>query len=121
MIEADGGLVAFTTLKAAHLEVWRRQATDAESPYYSACLRSVGFDHDVWRDRARRGEMLHLPIGGGDCRETSFYGETIIAQPGIRALAHESGLEVRIFEDGADLPQSFVVLQRPPADRRSPR
>jgi len=234
-----GGLVLFTTLKAAHLNVWRRQAAESES-HYSACLRRAGFDYDAWRKRAARGEPLYLPIGGDDsrdvsastgvgsylqgsvltvdwrissapaaggqfgvwvrsaggdwfiaetmeasgetdnttdltldvplgsgyqaivayrpadagawesfatslrsfavtapshadvapecapggvslylpidgdeCRAASFYGETIIAKPAVRALARATGLDVRVFEDGGDLPQSFVVLQRP--------
>lgn len=112
-----GGLVIFTTLKAAHLGVWSRQARDVESPHYAACLRSAGFDRDAWRDRAARGEPLYLPIGGGDCRDASFYGETVITKPGIRELARECGLAVRVFEDGGDLPQSFVVLQRSSASQ----
>ncbi len=107
-----GGLLLFTTLKAAHLDVWRRQAGEAESNY-AACLRGADFDYDAWRERAARGEPLYLPIGGGDCRDASFYGETIIAKPAVRALARASGLNMRVFEDGGDLPQSFVVLQRP--------
>ena len=111
-----GGLVLFTTLKAAHLDVWRKQASDAGSNH-SACLQSAEFNYDAWRDRAARGEFLYLPIGGGDCRDASFYGETIIAKPGIHALARDSGFDVRVFADVGDLPQSFVVLQRPMASR----
>ena len=62
-------------------------------------LQRAEFDYDVWLDRAARGEVLYLPIGGGDCRDASFYGETIIAEPGIHSLARESGLDVCVFAD----------------------
>jgi SAM-dependent methyltransferase len=106
-----GGLLLFTTLKAAHLDVWRRQAAEAES-YHAVCLRDVGFQYDEWRDRADRGEALYLPIGGGDCREASFYGETVITKPGVMVLARETGFEVCVFDQGSDLPQAFAVLRR---------
>lgn len=112
-----GGLLVFTTLKTAHLDVWRAQARDGV-PYYATCLEDAGFDHAEWSERAARGEALYLPIGGGGLRDASFYGETIIAEPAARRLADETGYVLRQFEDGTDLPQSFVVLQRrPPLSR----
>ena len=110
----SGGLVVFTTLKPAHLGVWRHQLSSGV-PDFSTCLERVGFDHDAWSERAQRGEALYLPIGGGDLRDSTFYGETVIAEPGAAKLAAESGLEMRVFEEGPDLPQSFVVFQRPEA------
>ena len=107
-----GGLVAFTTLKPAHLAVWRDQASGAD-PNYVRCLERVAFDHDRWAARAAHGEALYLPIGGGDLREDSFYGETVLSMPAVRELAVTAGLEALVFEDGSDLPQSFVALRRP--------
>ena len=107
-----GGLVAFTTLKPAHLAVWRDQSSGAD-PNYVRCLERVAFDHDRWTARAAGGEALYLPIGGGDLREDSFYGETVLSMPAVHELAATAGLEVLVFEDGPDLPQSFVVLRRP--------
>jgi SAM-dependent methyltransferase len=112
-----GGLVAFTTLKPAHLAVWRDQS-DGADPNYVRCLQRVAFDHDRWAARAAGGEALYLPIGGGDLREDSFYGETVFSMPAVHALAVTAGLEVLVFEDGSDLPQSFVVLRRPDTSAR---
>ncbi len=107
-----GGLVAFTTLKPAHLAVWRDQSHGAD-PNYVRCLERVAFDHDRWAEQAAEGEALYLPIGGGDLREDSFYGETVLSAGAVHTLAEAVGLEVLVFKADSDLPQSFVVVRRP--------
>ncbi|HTX68178.1 MAG TPA: class I SAM-dependent methyltransferase [Thermoleophilia bacterium] len=107
-----GGLVAFTTLKTAHLSVWASQL-HGDDPNYVACLERSGFDRDAWDRRTGQGEALYLPIGGGDMRDGAFYGETILSEPAVRHMAHRAGLRLLLFEDGPDLPQSFVVFGRP--------
>jgi SAM-dependent methyltransferase len=113
-----GGLFAFTTLKAAHLEVWHSLALSGKSIGHTKGFERAGFEYDAWRERLDAGAPLYLPVGGGDCRDASFYGETILSLPAVKTLAGESGLEVRRFEEGDDLPQAFVVLQRPRVSSR---
>ena len=112
-VARPGGLVAFTTLKKAHLNVWRSLALSGTSPGHTEGLKKAEFDYDAWLRRSDAGEPLYAPTGGSGCRDSSFYGETIISQRAVQTLALECGLEVRVFEEGDDLPQSFVVLQRP--------
>jgi SAM-dependent methyltransferase len=104
------GVVAFTTLKTPHVDVWQAQL-HGDDPHYVACLEQAGFDLADWRRKAEGGEPLYLPIGGGDLREESFYGETVLSEPAVRELAARADLRLLVFEDGPDLPQAFVVLQ----------
>ncbi len=107
-----GGLLLFTTLKLAHLDVWHRQAAEAV-PHYAQCLRQAGFERAVWAERAAQGGALHLAIGGGDVRDASFYGETVLARAAVAAVATRTGFSLAQFDETDDLPQSFVLLRRP--------
>lgn len=106
-----GGLIAFTSLKEAHLELWRDQL-HGDRPYYVSHLKRANFDYAEWRRRQAEGEFLYVPTGGGDMRHDSFYGEAIVTRQYLAAVRPELNLVVRIFDDDGDLPQSFVVLQK---------
>ena len=104
-----GGLIAFTSLKEAHLDVWRDQL---QQPYYVSHLKRANFDYAEWRRRQTEDEFLYVPTGGGDMRHDSFYGEAIVTRQYLAAVCPGLNLVVRIFDDGGDLSQSFVVLQK---------
>jgi SAM-dependent methyltransferase len=106
-----GGLIAFTTLKRAHLDAWQAQV-NGDSPYCRAHLARAGFDYTKWQERADRGEFLYVPTGGGDMRDDSFYGEAVITRHHLEIVAKGLGFGVRLFDDESPMPQSFVVLQR---------
>jgi SAM-dependent methyltransferase len=106
-----GGLAVFTTLKRVHLDTWQAQV-NGDSPFYRAQLARAGFDYAKWQVRADRGEFLYVPTGGGDMRDDSFYGETVITRYHLEIVAKGLGFRVRLFDDESLMPQSFVVLQR---------
>jgi SAM-dependent methyltransferase len=105
------GLFVFTTLKESHLDIWRRQLSGEDS-WFISYLRNANFDYEEWRRRAARGDFLYVPTGGGDMRDSSFYGEAIITRRHLAAASVKMGFAVRIFDDGGDLPQSFVAIQK---------
>jgi SAM-dependent methyltransferase len=105
------GLLVFTTLRGEHLAVWNRQLT-GDDPWYVAALKRAGFDYDEWQLKAKRGEFLYVPTGGGDIRDGSFYGETIVTLQYLERMAWNLGYVVRVFNEGHDLPQAFVALQK---------
>jgi SAM-dependent methyltransferase len=106
-----GGIVAFTTLKEAHLGTWNALTT-GDNPYYRAYLAQAGFDYAAWEARARDGKFLYVPTGGGDMRDASFYGEAIVTRNYLQARAPSLGFRLDTYQDGPELPQAFVVLER---------
>ncbi|MDM0076644.1 class I SAM-dependent methyltransferase [Variovorax sp. J2P1-59] len=107
-----GGLVVFTTLKGPHLDAWHRLSTGSD-PWYVEYLKRAGFDHEGWLARRANGEFLYVPTGGGDMRDSSFYGEAVVTEKFLIEKAPELGLSVVAFEERDEMPQAFVVLQRP--------
>jgi SAM-dependent methyltransferase len=107
----QNGLLVFTTLKAAHLEVWRQQSTGPDT-FFVSYLKRANFDYAEWQRKLERGDFLYVPTGGGNLRDASFYGEAIVTPHYLGKAADSSGYAVRIFDEGGDLPQSFVVIQR---------
>ncbi len=105
-----GGLLIFTTLKDAHLEVWRHQSTGAD-PWFASYLKNADFDHKEWQQKLEQGDFLYVPTGGGSLRDSSFYGEAIVTRKYLEKVSRNLGYAVRVFEDGGELPQSFVVMQ----------
>jgi 2-polyprenyl-3-methyl-5-hydroxy-6-metoxy-1,4-benzoquinol methylase len=106
-----GGLAIFTTLKRAHLDVWKAHAS-GNSPYYRANLVRADFDYAKWWQRADRGEFLYVPTGGGDMRDDSFYGEAVITRRHLEIVAKGLGFSLSSFDDESPMPQSYVVLRR---------
>lgn len=107
-----GGLIVFTTLKGAHLDAWHRLSTGSD-PWYMDYLKRAEFDYKGWLARRANGEFLYVPTGGGDMRDSSFYGEAVVTEKFLLENAPELGLSVFAFEERNEMPQAFVVLQRP--------
>jgi SAM-dependent methyltransferase len=106
-----GGLFVFTTLKDAHLEVWHRQYIGSD-PWFTSYLKSADFDYREWQQKLDRGDFLYVPTGGGSLRDSSFYGEAIVTRQYLEKASHSLGYAMRVFDNGSELPQSFVVLQK---------
>jgi SAM-dependent methyltransferase len=103
-----GGAVAFTTLKAVHLEVWAGQV---DRPYWRDHLKRANFDVHKWRQKIQAGEFLFVPTGGGDpSRPADFYGEAIVTDAFLRRALKETGFELAHFSVPGDAPQSIAVL-----------
>ena len=103
-----GGALAFTTLKAAHLNVWAGQV---DQPYWQDHLKRANFDRDRWRQRMETGEFLFVPTGGGDpSRPAELYGEAIVTDAFLKRALKETQFEIAHFSDPSDAPQSIAVL-----------
>jgi len=100
------GLMALTTLRPAHIDVWAGQTT---APYYGEQLAAQNFDRVEWWERATDGQHLYVQTGGGDpSRPPDAYGEAVVPKSWWE---HVDGFKLVAFERRNDLPQSYVVLQ----------
>lgn len=106
-----GGFVFFTTLRAAHLAVWARQANE-KGTEMAKQLERAGFDLADWTRKLEKGSLLFLPTGGGDVRAGSFYGQTILTKEFFRKSGAERDFEIVRFDEPADLPQAFGALRK---------
>jgi 2-polyprenyl-3-methyl-5-hydroxy-6-metoxy-1,4-benzoquinol methylase len=105
-----GGYLVFTTLKEAHLSVWNQGLSRAG---IDKVLQSVNFDFYNWQQRAKEGEFLHVPTGGGhESRPAEYFGETILTKKYLNSVDKELGFKMLIFDEPTNLPQSFVMMQR---------
>jgi acetyltransferase-like isoleucine patch superfamily enzyme/SAM-dependent methyltransferase len=104
-----GGLLLFTTLKLAHLDVWNSKSSE---PLFGDLLKRSNFDYADWRRRALEGEILYVPTGGGDIRTSDFYGETIITRPYLERFTVGRRLSLLSHEDPVDMPQALVIMRR---------
>jgi SAM-dependent methyltransferase len=108
---APGGFLFFTTLKIEHLDVWDRLAVSGNEHYRDALARAA-FSRAAWETRIENGDFLFVPTGGGDMRDSSFYGEAILSPQYLVKLAPAFGFRIVEIAAGLDLPQSFVALHR---------
>jgi len=108
------GLLVFTTLKPAHLDVWRTQSADESCGHYEPLGRD-GFDYARWKGELESGGFLHVATGGGGARSSAFYGESTFSEKYLTPIAVARQLRTVEFSTDDRLPQSFVVLER--ADR----
>lgn len=100
------GLMALTTLRPAHIELWARHAPLS---YRGELLVASKFDRVEWWERATEGEYLYLPTGGGGpSRPTDFFGEAVVPKRWWESVEE---FKLITFERPSDLPQSYVVLQ----------
>jgi SAM-dependent methyltransferase len=102
-----GGLLALTTFRPAHIDVWDRQNSSLPRP---DVLVKCGFDRIEWWQKATEGAHLYVPTGGGDpTRPADAYGEAVVPKGWWEKV---EGYRLVTFERPSELPQAFVVLQR---------
>ncbi len=103
----QNAIVALTTFRCAHIDVWSQQT---EVAVYGELLASADFNRIEWWERATEGQHLYLQTGGGDpSRPAESYGEAVVPKGWFE---RQSGFRLVSFERRKDLPQSYVVLQR---------
>jgi SAM-dependent methyltransferase len=109
-IVKPGGWVAFTTLHAAHLNVWCQQVNQ---PYWDEILRKVDFNPTAWEEKLKSGEFLFVPTGGGDdSRPPDLYGEAIVSQSYLKMALLNSDFDLFYYSESPDAPQALAVLKR---------
>lgn len=108
---APGGFLFFTTLKPEHLDVWAELAVSGNE-YYRAALARAAFSRSSWAAEIENGGFLFVPTGGGEMRDSSFYGEAIVTPQYLGRVASSFGFRIVEISAGLDLPQSFIALQR---------
>lgn len=73
-----GGLIALTTLRPAHVDVW---ASQVDHPTFSKCLSRAKFDHARWSEASKADGYLYVPTSGGDeTRPDDMYGEAVVSK-----------------------------------------
>jgi SAM-dependent methyltransferase len=101
-----GGLLALTTLKPAHIDVWHGQRN---APFFSDYLSRAQFDRQRWWERAEAGEYLYVPTGGGDeTRPAEAYGEAVVPKGWWEGV---EGYRLVTYETADEQPQTYVALQ----------
>ncbi|WP_375457738.1 class I SAM-dependent methyltransferase [uncultured Enterovirga sp.] len=101
------GLVALTTLRMAHIDLWDRHRSEGR---YLDALNACQFDRVEWWERAAEGQHLYVPTGGGDpSRPAETYGEAVVPKGWWETV---DGYRLLKFERLTGLPQVYVVLQK---------
>lgn len=104
------GMLAFTTLRLAHLDVW---ASKIEAPYFRDHLARAGFDHAAWRRQAANGDFLFVPTGGGaDVLTPDLYGEAIATERYLNRVLPSAGARLASFSEPDDMPQALAIVRR---------
>lgn len=102
-----GSLLALTTMRADHIDVWASRRND---PYWIAYLDMCSFNRLEWWMLATEGEHLYVPTGGGfRTLQPDSYGEAVVPMGWWKNV---EGYRLIAFERPEDLPQAFVVLER---------
>lgn len=104
----EGGFVAFTTLKEAHLDVWAAQSKAGIGIY-----DAVGGHPDESRRKMQQGEFLFVATGGGDeSRPNSFYGEAIISRSCLTRMLPRWPADLVLVSDERRLRRAIITLQK---------
>lgn len=102
-----GGFVAVTTLIPEHIGVW---ASQTSTEPFKTCLANANFDEAGWWERAKKGEHLYVPTGGGDeSRPSDAYGEAVAPEGWWAGLEDWKLIE---YSRPPHLPQAMVILQK---------
>jgi len=109
----NGGILVATTRDATFIDVCENFRLNPElatksdySQMLSKCFAPAGEHHDKFK----RGEYLFSPTGGGETRDSSFYGETMVPEKYVRDIWGKL-LTFRQYESSGILPQAVFVLQ----------
>jgi SAM-dependent methyltransferase len=103
------GIVAFTTLKPTHVDVWATQVNDQ---FFANPLSRANFDAVAWKAASNADGFLFVPTGAPGERSESFYGETVITQGYLEKTANSAGFRLVRFVTADYFPQSMVFLQK---------
>lgn len=103
----SGGFVAVTTLLPEHIDVW---ATLTSTEPHASFLSKAKFDQAEWWERAKNGEHLYVPTGGGDeSRPSDAYGEAVAPEGWWAGLDDWKLVE---YSRPSNLPQALVILKK---------
>ena len=110
----SGGLLVATTRDATFIDVcehYRLNPNVAAKSEYNQMLSKCFSPAAEYHDRFKRGEFLFSPTGGGETRDSSFYGDTMIPEKYVKDVWGKL-LTFRQYESSGILPQAVFVLQK---------
>jgi len=109
-----GGILVATTRDATFIDVcehYRLNPDLAAKSEYSRILSGCFAPANEYHDKFKNGEYLFSPTGGGETRDNSFYGETMIPEKYVGDTWGKL-LRFRQYESSGILPQAVFVLQK---------
>jgi SAM-dependent methyltransferase len=106
-----GGMLIVTTLKRAHIGVWRN-LVQAGSEEWRQALEQAGFSTPKAESDFDNGRFLYCGIGGGGVRSRDFYGEAVVSPVYVqKAWAPLLDFVDYVAEDNRG-PQAVIVMRK---------
>lgn len=107
-----GGILLATTQSGRFLDFCQSVRDKKLSGGWYDSLKVSFVDIDRCRKDYENGAFLFSPTGGGDYRDKTFYGETIIPERYIRKTYSKFLEPVNFVDDERILPQALFILQK---------